>query len=95
MTNPETVSQLDAGYRLPQPQSCPDDVYKIMLKCWNAEPFGRPTMKELLAFFTQEWNKAAGIVHTTSNTPTTADHYAEIRRPSNPPSSQDPQDLYN
>lgn len=25
------------GHRLKQPSDCPDDIYALMLKCWEAE----------------------------------------------------------
>jgi hypothetical protein len=30
MTNLEVQQQVSEGYRLPQPQDCPDDIYEIM-----------------------------------------------------------------
>lgn len=33
--------------RLVQPERCPDDWYKLMLRCWSAEPNDRPKFSEL------------------------------------------------
>lgn len=36
-----------SGYRLPQPSRMQDDVYELLLRCWDAKPEKRPTFKEL------------------------------------------------
>jgi serine/threonine protein kinase len=36
-----------AGERLPKPDGCPDTVYDVMKRCWEASPQGRPTFTEL------------------------------------------------
>ena len=36
------------GERLPKPENCPNELYEIMLKCWNAVPSQRPTFQDLL-----------------------------------------------
>ncbi len=41
------------GERLPQPDSCPDDVYSIMLQCWARVPTDRPTFEALKDFFVE------------------------------------------
>ena len=48
MSNGETSQKVIEGYRLPQPPSCPDDIYKLMLSCWNAEPEKRPSFSSIL-----------------------------------------------
>ena len=52
MTNTEVLMQVQQGYRMPQPTSwtnkrCPDNLYDIMLDCWQEEPANRPTFKSL------------------------------------------------
>ena len=37
------------GYRLSQPQGCPDDVYSLMLLCWAQRPCERPAFSAILA----------------------------------------------
>uniref|UniRef100_A0A8C3R074 Tyrosine-protein kinase n=1 Tax=Cyanoderma ruficeps TaxID=181631 RepID=A0A8C3R074_9PASS len=39
MTNPEVIRNLERGYRMPCPESCPGELYSVILKCWrsNAE----------------------------------------------------------
>uniref|UniRef100_A0A8C5P8G1 Tyrosine-protein kinase n=1 Tax=Leptobrachium leishanense TaxID=445787 RepID=A0A8C5P8G1_9ANUR len=43
MTNPEVIDRLDCGYRMPQPENCPKELYSLMLVCWKDKPEERPT----------------------------------------------------
>ncbi|KAL8220309.1 UNVERIFIED_CONTAM: hypothetical protein K2H54_043531 [Gekko kuhli] len=56
MTNPEVIQNLERGYRMPPPDNCPDELYKLMLQCWKDSPEQRPTFEYLKAvledFFT-------------------------------------------
>ena len=36
------------GYRMPQPEECPAEVYKLMLLCWNTSPEDRPNFGQIL-----------------------------------------------
>ncbi|XP_017266254.1 tyrosine-protein kinase JAK2a isoform X2 [Kryptolebias marmoratus] len=36
------------GFRLPAPDNCPTEIYKIMLDCWSFDPKLRPTFKSLV-----------------------------------------------
>ncbi|KAG2468040.1 LCK kinase, partial [Polypterus senegalus] len=47
MTNPEVIRYLDRRYRMPCPESCPKQLYEIMLICWNESPEERPTFEYL------------------------------------------------
>ncbi|XP_030068834.1 tyrosine-protein kinase Srms [Microcaecilia unicolor] len=47
MTNREVLEQLNHGYRLPRPRTCPADVYQIMLSCWRDEEDLRPSFQNL------------------------------------------------
>ena len=46
-TTEELIMQLEQGYQMPQPEWCPDELYSIMLSCWEMEPEGRPTFVEV------------------------------------------------
>ncbi|NXY11667.1 LCK kinase, partial [Pteruthius melanotis] len=56
MTNPEVIQNLERGYRMPQPDNCPAELYELMRQCWKETPEERPTfefMKSVLEdFFT-------------------------------------------
>ncbi|KAM4602319.1 tyrosine-protein kinase HCK-like, partial [Discoglossus pictus] len=45
MSNMEVISALDRGYRMPCPQQCPQELYNMMLHCWQQEPEQRPTFE--------------------------------------------------
>uniref|UniRef100_A0A7N6FLP4 Tyrosine-protein kinase n=1 Tax=Anabas testudineus TaxID=64144 RepID=A0A7N6FLP4_ANATE len=47
MTNQQAREQVEKGYRMACPQRCPDDVYKVMLRCWQYNPEDRPKFSEL------------------------------------------------
>ncbi|KAJ1155011.1 hypothetical protein NDU88_007747 [Pleurodeles waltl] len=47
MTGMQVVQQVERGYRMPQPPSCPKELYDIMLECWNSVPDNRPTFETL------------------------------------------------
>jgi serine/threonine protein kinase len=40
--------KLENGHRLEKPALCPDEMYAIMYKCWNANKKVRPTFAELV-----------------------------------------------
>ncbi|KFQ57656.1 Proto-oncogene tyrosine-protein kinase LCK, partial [Pelecanus crispus] len=43
MTNPEVIQNLERGYRMPQPDNCPQELYELMMQCWKERPEERPT----------------------------------------------------
>ncbi|KAI4809855.1 hypothetical protein KUCAC02_018713 [Chaenocephalus aceratus] len=47
MTKAEVISSVQRGYRMPQPDSCPDELYAIMTSCWKHKPEDRPTFEYL------------------------------------------------
>ncbi|KAK7078642.1 hypothetical protein SK128_025564 [Halocaridina rubra] len=47
----EVVESLEKDERLPQPENCPDGVYKLMLRCWSYHPKKRPLFRELASIF--------------------------------------------
>nr|CDS25770.1 tyrosine protein kinase Fyn [Hymenolepis microstoma] len=56
--NRETLTQVERGYRMPNPDSpktpCPNDLYQIMLQCWAHHPEDRPTFHNLFDIF-ENW----------------------------------------
>ena len=39
--------ELKQGNRLARPTLCPQEIYKIMVPCWNPKPLARPSFDEL------------------------------------------------
>ncbi|XP_030045512.1 tyrosine-protein kinase Fes/Fps [Microcaecilia unicolor] len=53
MNNQQTREAIEHGQRLPSPTQCPDEIYSLMLRCWEYDPRKRPNFsmvhKELAA----------------------------------------------
>ncbi|XP_008411070.1 tyrosine-protein kinase HCK isoform X1 [Poecilia reticulata] len=47
MTNPEVIRSLEKGYRMQRLDSCPTELYDIMMECWKNKPEDRPTFDYL------------------------------------------------
>lgn len=47
MSHQEVLANIKIGYRMPQPDGCPNDLYQHMVRCWNAKPDNRPTFESL------------------------------------------------
>uniref|UniRef100_A0A8C5GFN6 Tyrosine-protein kinase n=1 Tax=Gouania willdenowi TaxID=441366 RepID=A0A8C5GFN6_GOUWI len=47
MTNPEVIRSLEKGHRMQRQDSCPVELYDIMLECWKNKPDDRPTFDYL------------------------------------------------
>lgn len=47
--NSELRSLLETGYRLERPQSCSEELYLLMLNCWEEDPRKRPTFDQMMA----------------------------------------------
>ncbi|XP_012875888.1 PREDICTED: tyrosine-protein kinase Fer [Dipodomys ordii] len=48
MTNQQAREQVERGYRMSAPQHCPEDISKIMMRCWDYKPENRPKFSDLL-----------------------------------------------
>ena len=44
----QVQSKVEEGFRLPQPQGCPEDLYHLMQLCWARRPTDRPHFSEIL-----------------------------------------------
>lgn len=49
MTNTRARELIDSGYRMPAPEGTPDEMYQLMLRCWQYEPEDRPHFAEIHA----------------------------------------------
>uniref|UniRef100_A0A803SYG5 Tyrosine-protein kinase n=1 Tax=Anolis carolinensis TaxID=28377 RepID=A0A803SYG5_ANOCA len=47
MTNQQAREQVEKGYRMSAPQKCPEEIYKIMQRCWDYNPEMRPKFSEI------------------------------------------------
>ncbi|KAM4746850.1 tyrosine-protein kinase Fes/Fps [Rhinophrynus dorsalis] len=43
MNNQQTRESIEQGNRLPAPENCPDEIYRLMLRCWEYDPRKRPS----------------------------------------------------
>lgn len=48
VSNHELIPFLNANKRLEKPENCSDQLYDIMLRCWQENPKDRPTFAELV-----------------------------------------------
>ncbi|XP_060550697.1 tyrosine-protein kinase Fes/Fps isoform X3 [Pantherophis guttatus] len=48
MSNQQTRETVEKGTRLNAPDQCPEEVYQLMLKCWEYEPQKRPSFSTIL-----------------------------------------------
>jgi len=37
------------GYRMPAPEGTPDEIYRLMLQCWQYQPENRPHFDRIYA----------------------------------------------
>ena len=44
----QVIEKVDSGYRLPPPPGCPLVIYKLMMQCWNPNPFSRPCFDDII-----------------------------------------------
>ena len=57
MSNMEASDKVIAGYRLPKPPTCPDELFEVMKKCWNSTPESSPSMRDLFEVIDGLWYK--------------------------------------
>lgn len=47
LSNSKAREMIDSGYRMPPPEGTPDDIYQLMLHCWEYDSDRRPHFSEL------------------------------------------------
>ncbi|RXG59327.1 Tyrosine-protein kinase Fer [Armadillidium vulgare] len=45
-SNTKAREMIDSGYRMLAPNRCPDEMYQLMLRCWQYDPEARPHFPE-------------------------------------------------
>lgn len=69
MTLCQVREQLFQRYHMPSPSGCPENLYSIMLECWNENPDERPTfrrLQEMLNHYLQEVKELAPAADVTA-----------------------------
>jgi len=57
LLNTEVIDGVIKGERLTRPNSCPDEVWRIMNNCWNEDPSKRPSFLEIADQLTEVMTK--------------------------------------
>lgn len=52
----EVLEEIENGYLMDQPDTCPDGMYDIMCKCWEMEPPDRPSFQTLQLLLQQSFS---------------------------------------
>ncbi|XP_067015330.2 tyrosine-protein kinase Fer isoform X2 [Anabrus simplex] len=47
LSNSKAREKIDAGYRMPAPEGTPDEMYRLMLRCWEYDPDNRPHFDQI------------------------------------------------
>ncbi|XP_011251363.2 tyrosine-protein kinase Fer isoform X2 [Camponotus floridanus] len=47
MSNSDARDKINTGYRMPAPDGTPDEIYRLMLRCWEYEPEKRPHFDQI------------------------------------------------
>ncbi|XP_026485574.1 tyrosine-protein kinase Fer isoform X2 [Vanessa tameamea] len=57
MSNSRAREKIDNGYRMPAPEGCAEDVYALMLRCWEYEPDKRPHFHQIYTIIDNIYNR--------------------------------------
>lgn len=47
LSNSKAREKIDSGYRMPAPENIPDEMYRLMLRCWEYQPENRPNFEQI------------------------------------------------
>ncbi|KAK4881692.1 hypothetical protein RN001_005011 [Aquatica leii] len=47
LSNSKAREKIDSGYRMPAPENTPDEMYRLMLRCWEYQPENRPNFEQI------------------------------------------------
>ncbi|XP_038065545.1 fibroblast growth factor receptor 2-like [Patiria miniata] len=62
MSSKQVIDEIGAGYRLPKPESCSEEIYDMMKRCWNKNPADRPTFTEICKLLNNMLADASGYL---------------------------------
>ncbi|XP_034828381.1 tyrosine-protein kinase Fer isoform X2 [Maniola hyperantus] len=57
MSNSRAREKIDNGYRMPAPEGCSEDVYALMLRCWEYEADKRPHFHQIYTIIDNIYNR--------------------------------------
>ncbi|XP_023943526.1 tyrosine-protein kinase Fer isoform X1 [Bicyclus anynana] len=57
MSNSRAREKIDNGFRMPAPEGCSEDVYALMLRCWEYEPDKRPHFHQIYTIIDTIYNR--------------------------------------
>jgi hypothetical protein len=81
MSNEDVIQFVIKGGRLDKPAKCPDELYQLMLRCWNANPEQRPdfgqALQELKSIAKKYAGEEGGEVLANSLASKGSNHYEE------------------
>ncbi|XP_060837889.1 tyrosine-protein kinase Fer isoform X3 [Rhopalosiphum padi] len=49
LSNSKAREKIDTGYRMPAPEGTPEEIYRLMLQCWQYQPENRPHFDRIYA----------------------------------------------
>ncbi|KAF5305505.1 hypothetical protein FQA39_LY01596 [Lamprigera yunnana] len=47
LSNSKAREKIDSGYRMPAPENTPDEMYRLILRCWEYQPENRPNFEQI------------------------------------------------
>jgi serine/threonine protein kinase len=57
MSNEQVEAAIMTSYRMPCPDNCPEEIYALMLECWNEAPKLRPNFFTIYQKIQLTWEK--------------------------------------
>ncbi|XP_067030263.1 fibroblast growth factor receptor 1-like isoform X3 [Acropora muricata] len=63
MEGSKIVDLLHQGYRMPKPEHVGNDLYEIMMNCWQSEPEARPLFSDLTQQLKRMENQHKGLIN--------------------------------
>lgn len=67
ISNSRAREKIDEGYRMPIPEGTLPEMYRLMLKCWDENPEGRPHFDEIFTVVDCLMNKISSPNFNNNN----------------------------